>query len=557
MNNIIERLKILRDNALEFWNKQSQRQKMILAGASAAVLLAVIAAVVYLALNAGSPSMTPLFTNLETEDAAAIVDELKSSGTEYELAQDGTAILVPRNQVFEKRLSLAEQGLPTQGVVGYELFDNTRLGVTDFTQKVNLHRAKQGELARTIMSLEVIESARVNIVEPEQSLFIVEDKDPSASVAVQVVEGKTLDQEQVRGIMHLVSSSIVGLEPEHVTVVNSKGEILSEMDDRMKLSQQMRLNELQLQQKSKLERIYEKKISTYLSPVFGDENVVVAVSAELDFDQHTKEEEVYEPVVGDSGIVRSEQLIEEKYLGTGSVPEIGVPGTTSNIPGYKGLAEGNAEYERSEETRNYEITRKLDKTEKNRGDIRRLSVAVMINEDISYETETNADGEEVAVPYINRMRLRDIESNIEAAANLERIETFGEEARGDQLDVVAIKFSPEGDYLSQELEHQRLMRKIRDIAKYAILLLVVLAVIILTFIALRSSVVKEEIPEEFELEPEMEEAVPVEDMLVPELTEEQRTRERIKEEVLRMINDDPEGAALILRSWMFEDADKE
>jgi len=553
MNNFIERLKILRDNALDFWNRQSQRQKMILAGATTAVLLAVIAAVIFVALNTGSPSMHPLFTNLDPEDAASIVEELKSSQTPYEITENGTAILVPKNQVFEKRMEMASQGIPTRGVVGYELFDTSRLGVTDFTQKVNLNRAKQGELARTIMSLDVVESARVMIVEPEQSLFIVEEKKPSASVAVKVAQGKTLQQDQVRGIMHLVASSIEGLEPENVTVVNSKGEILSEFDERMKLTEKLRLSELQLQHKEKIEKLYETKIMKALSKVFGENNVVVVVSAELDYDVHTKEEEVYEPVVGESGIVRSEQLIEEKYLGTGTVPEIGVPGTTSNIPGYKGLAEGNAEYNRSEETRNYEITRRLDKTEKNQGDIRRISVAVMINEDISYETEVNADGEQVAVPYINRTRLRDIRDNIEAAANLETVETFGQEARGDQIDVVAIKFTPESDYYQKELEHQRLMRRIKDISKYVLLLLVVLAVIILTVIALRSSVVREELPEEVELEPEIEEPVPVEDMLVPELTEEQRNRERVKEEVLRMINDDPEGAALIVRSWLFED----
>ncbi len=271
---------------------------------------------------------------------------------------------------------------------------------------------------------------------------------------------------------------------------------------------------------------------------------MVVVSAELDFDVHTTEDEIYKPVVGDKGIVRSEQLIEEKYLGTGTVPEIGVPGTTSNIPGYKGLAEGNAEYNRSEETRNYEVTRLLDKKQKNQGDIRRLSVAVMLNEDLSYE-QSKEEG--AATSYLTRRRIEEIKTNVTAAANLDP-------ARGDMVSVIPIKFKPGIKGTRAEYEFNQKMEKIKYWTFVGLILASIIGIVILSLFALRASVVKEEVPEEALITEEIiEEPVPVEELLVPELTEEQRTREKIKEEVLRMINDDPEGAALIVRSWLFSD----
>jgi len=541
MERIKERLKILRDNALEFWMKMTKRQKMVLAGGAGAFALILAGLVVYALIVGGTTTYEPLFTNLEQEDAAAIVAQLKKEQIKYRIEENGKAILVPAREVVEKRLSFAEQGIPGGGTVGYELFDATKLGVTDFQQKVNLRRAIEGELSRTIMGLEAVENARVMVVQPEESLFQVEQKPASASVALKIREGKKLEQEQVRGIVHLVAFSVEGLKPENITVVNQKGEILSDFDEREKLNEKMRLSELQLRHKKQIEDIYEKKILTALSKVFGEENVVVVVSAELDYDVHTKENEVYQPVVGDSGIVRSEQLIEEKYLGTGSVPEIGVPGTTSNIPGYKGLAEGNAEYNRNEETRNYEITRLLDKIEKNQGDIRRISVSVMINDTIVRKNEEGQDER-----YLNERRRAQIEDNVKAAANLD-------EARGDEAKVILLSFTDKPNYYQEEYERQKFWDSVKRWTTYILVPIALLLMFLLSWVALRASVVKEEIPEELELPEELEEPVSVEELLIPELTDEQRRREQIKEEVLRMIHDDPEGSALIVRSWLFDD----
>ncbi|HOX28141.1 MAG TPA: flagellar basal-body MS-ring/collar protein FliF, partial [bacterium] len=400
---------------------------------------------------------------------------------------------------------------------------------------------------RTIMGLEAVEQARVMVVQPEQSLFVDSEQKSSASVAIKLKKGKTLGEDQVRGIVHLVSSSVEGLDPKFVTVVDSTGNILSDVEEKQRLAERMQMTEMQLKHKKIIEDLYQDKIYKALSKVLGEQNTVVVVSAELDFNEHTTEDEVYKPVVGDKGVVRSEQLIEEKYLGTGTVPEIGVPGTTSNIPGYKGLAEGNAEYNRSEETRNYEITRLIDKKKWNQGDIKRISVAVMLNEDLNFD-EVGAPKRAGAATYLTRRRVAEIRDNVATAANLDY-------NRGDQVSVIPIRFMPDKNSPLAEYRFNEKMEKVKYYSRLFLVVLALVGILLLTLYALRASVVKEEVVEEPIIEETYEETpMPVEELLVPELTEEQRTRERIKEEVLRMINDDPEGAALIVRSWLFQDA---
>ncbi len=539
-----ERLVALKNNALEFWKKMNKRQQLALGLGGAAIVVMLLAMAVFLIVRAGMPDYVPLFTNLESEDANAIVQELKKDQTKYELADGGAAVMVDKKIVLSKRLDLAAKGLPSRGTVGYELFDNTKLGVTDFTQKVNLQRAKEGEISRTIMGLDSVEKARVMIVQPEPSLFVDTQEKSSASVAIKLKQNKKLGEEQVRGIVHLVASSIEGLDPKNVTVVDSEGNILSDIDEKQQLEEKLRLSQLQLQQKKLVEDMYQEKINDALSKVLGEENCVVVVSAELDFDVHSTKDVVFKPVVGDSGIPRSQQTIEEKYLGTGTVPEIGVPGTTSNIPGYKGLAEGNAEYNRSEQTTNYEVSEYHDEKQKNQGDIKRISVAVMLNEDLTFGEERTQGAQGT---YLTRRRINDIIANVTAAANLDPV-------RGDMVSVIPIKFQPGVEGTRTEFLNQEKWKRITNWIYIVLIILTIISISLLSFFALRSSVVKEEAPEEPVVEEEaIEEAVSVEELLVPELTEEQRTREKIKEEVLRMINDDPEGAALIVRSWLFQD----
>ncbi|HCV42271.1 MAG TPA: flagellar M-ring protein FliF, partial [Bacteroidetes bacterium] len=206
-----------------FMQRLSIGQKIMLVG----VTLASIAAIVALITVVNRPSYGMLFSNLRPEDASKIVEKLKERSVPYTLDDGGKTILVPKQQVYDLRLSLAGEGLPQSSVIGYEIFDRTNLGVSDFVQKVNYRRALEGELARTILELEEVEGARVHIVVPEKALFKDDEKAATASVVLKLRSGKPLKRETVQGIAHLVASSVEGLETNNVTIVDSRGSLLS------------------------------------------------------------------------------------------------------------------------------------------------------------------------------------------------------------------------------------------------------------------------------------------------------------------------------------------
>ncbi len=524
-----ERLIKLKDKALEFWKSLNKNQQRIILASAGLMSLIILVLTVWIFLRTSTPEYKILFSDLTSEDASAIIENLKKSATPYQIAQGGRTILVPKKYVFEKRIELAASGFPARGVVGFEIFDQTRLGLTDFIQNVNYQRALEGELARTIMEIEEIEDARVKVVIPPPEIFIEKEEKTTASVIVKLKKNKTLDEDQVRAIVHLVAFSVKGLNPKDVTIVDSHANLLSEMlDEKKGAKEKAEITRLQLKQKEIIENQYQQKIQSALDKVLGPDKAVVRVTAELNFDIHIFENEVYEPTVdAEKGIVRSEQEIDEKYLGTGTVPEIGVPGTTSNIPGYKGLTEGTAEYKKSELTKNYEITKRVEKLEKSPGFINRISVAVMLDEE--------------SIP---KTKIKEIQENVKVAANLD-------ETRGDKVSVIAMKFGKSGYELL--MEEQRREERHKRLMSYLYALLALAGIISLAFISYQ--IIKPILPKEEEKIEEIpvEEAVPLKEIMLPEISEEQRRREKIMEEVLKMINEDPEGAALIVRSWLFEE----
>lgn len=550
-----ERLQKLRESIAEIWTRMSKRQKLAISIGAGAVALGMLAAIIFFIAVGAAPKKEVLYSNLSGKDASAIVDELKKGSVNYELSDNGKSILVNKKDMAATRIDMAAKGLPTGGTTGYELFDETKLGVTDFTQKINHKRALEGELRRTIEGLAAVDTARVMIVQPEKSLFVTEQERPTASVAVRFKGKEKLTEDQVRGIMNLVAASLEGMKPGDVTVIDSNGNLLSDLEKKKDERERLQMTEIQLKNKIEIEERYEKKIREYLNKVFGEENVVVAVSAELDYSKTKQEDVRYEPIRpgADAGVIRSEQLIAEKYLGTGTVPEIGVPGTTSNIPGYKGLAEGNAEYNRTEETRNYEISEYHTTKEKNQGDIASLQVAVILNESKIKDSEGNLYREQ------GNAFTGQVEENIRSAANLRvrRYDTDGKTPiEQDTVDVKLFNFRElPGKSLSDQMADQERRKHILRLIYLGLLALMAICITVLSIISLRSMVEQEELPEEEpeELDEDLIEPVPVEELAVPELTDAQRMREKIREEVLRMIHDDPGGAALIVRSWLFDE----
>ena len=321
---------------------------------------ALIFVLLILLIATGRGKYEPLFAGLEVEDQAAILSYLREHNVPYKLDPAANAVLVPEDVVYEMRLSLAQQGLPRGGVVGFEIFDQAKMGMTDFQQRVSYIRALEGELSRTIGRMEAIEFARVTIVIPEQRLFLKEQEPSSASVLVGVKRGSKVGPEQVKAIVHLVAHSVQGLHPENITVVDTSGNMLSELidsdtfvyvDDAGRAVSSIQ-RELERRQEMELER----KVKQMLEQVFGPGKAVVRVRVELDFDKKRDSVTEYIPGAGGRGVVRSEQASEESYVGPGNRP-VGA-GTTQHPRLHVITAQqvGRTEYNKAT-IRNYRSTR--------------------------------------------------------------------------------------------------------------------------------------------------------------------------------------------------------
>lgn len=309
-----------------------------------------------------------LYGNLSEEDAGMIIQKLKEQKVPYKVV--GSVISVPADKVYDLRLTLASQGLPQGGAAGFELFDKTSFSTTDFVQKLNYRRALQGELGRTIKSLSEVEQCRVHLAVPERSLFMREEDRPKASVLVKLKPGRKLTQGQVQGIVHLVSSSVEGLSPKDVAVVDNQGEMLTSARD-----DSTGLTSSQMEYQRALEKDIETRVISILDPVVGKEKVRAKVAAMIDFSRVEKTEERFDP---DSQVVRSELRNNERTT-NGSTS--GVPGVASNLPG-KTLAQGGSsqgQSERKNETINYEISKVTSHVVHHPGEIRRLTVAVLVD----------------------------------------------------------------------------------------------------------------------------------------------------------------------------------
>lgn len=367
---------------IELWNKTTTRQRQMIIGA-AILVFALIFGWSYWYGN--RPELVSLYTGLETKDAGDVTAKLKEAGIPYEVQEgkDGATILVPKQKVHDARLDLATQGLP-RGHKGFELFDDSKLGVTEFQNRVNYLQALQGELTRTIEQIEVIEKARVHIVLPEDSLYKKNEKPATASIMLRLYPEKTLSKKEIRGITNLVAHSIQGLLPENITIVNDRGKILNDPEeDSDKAKDESKKTLDQLEMTKKVEERIQANLQSLLDQALGEGKAFVRVSVELDFDQRLTDKATYTPVVDDAGIIRSQQDITETYTGNSQVPG-GPAGTQSNIPGYV-ATQGNAraDYEKKESTKNYEINEEKSKIVASPGSIRHLNVGVLVNDELT------------------------------------------------------------------------------------------------------------------------------------------------------------------------------
>lgn len=310
-----------------------------------------------------------LFTNVADGDSGMIIQKLKELKVPYKV--EGGGILVPAEKVYELRLQLAAQGLPQGGGIGYEIFDKTNFGTSDFVQKLNFRRALQGELSRTIQSLSEIENCRVHLAVPEKNIFMEKETRPSASVMVKLKPGRTLMPSQVQGIVHLISSSIEGLSPQDVTVIDHRGGMLT----RSAQETDLQLSQNQLEMQRSYEKEIEARVVNILEPITGKEKVKARASATLDFTRQEKTEEKFDP---EGQVVRSEQKSQEKSVSGFSG---GVPGTSSNLPGKKTtpVTASGGTTQKTNEVVNYEISKVVSRVVSPSQELKRISVAVVVD----------------------------------------------------------------------------------------------------------------------------------------------------------------------------------
>lgn len=381
----------------------------------AAGLAAVLAAVV---MNLGQPKAL-LYSNLDLKEAGSITAALDQAGVKYEVKGDGSTIMVPRDEVASTRLMLSSKGLPTAGSVGYEIFDEANaLGQTDFVQQLNRQRALEGELSRTILSLDGITSARVHLVLPKRQLFEEEAEQPSASVSIGV-GGREPTAEQVRAMQNLVAGAVPNMRPDRVTVVDQHAKTLSGGETGMAAEADGR--------KSEVEQRIAKQVKSLVEGMVGAGKARVNVTADLELARVTVQQETYDP---DGQVIRSESTTEENAR-ENDASGTGQASVAANIPGGPGGDENtnSSTSGRADSTTNYEISKTVRTEVQEPGQVKRLSVAVAVDG----ATAAGADGKPGAYTPRSAEEMQRIEQLVRTAVG------FNQE-RGDQVSVINVKF---------------------------------------------------------------------------------------------------------------------
>ncbi|MBT8557734.1 flagellar basal body M-ring protein FliF [Polynucleobacter paneuropaeus] len=416
--------------------------KMLLAFGIAAVI-AVMAVVMMWSMGG---KYKVVFSNFSDKDGGAIVSALEQMNVPYKLADGGSSILVPEDQVYQTRLKLSAMGLPKGGNVGFELLENQKFGVSQFVEQVNYQRALEGELERSIQSIAGVDNARVHLAIPKSSVFVREDQKPTASVLVKMASGRSLEQRQVSAIVHLVSSSVPNLPSSGVDIVDNNGNLLS---DQAKKGDKT-LDASQMKYVEAIQNNIASHVQSIIAPIVGIKNVKAEAQAEIDFNNHEEANEIFKPNQDPkTAVVRSMQTRETSQpIGaanpTGSTAG-GIPGAASNQPpananapivGAKDAANtgGAAPAMGSEKhsIANYEVNKTITFDQKSMGGIKKLSVAVVVNN----KQELDKDGKVVSRP------LTDDEKN--QISDLAKKAMGFDEARGDSLTVVNTPFNEIG-----------------------------------------------------------------------------------------------------------------
>ena len=409
---------------------QSSLGRNLALGAGLALVLSIMAGVF---LWGQKPTYGVLLTNFSDKDGGAIIASLQTMNVPYQFSEGGNAILVPAEMVYDARLKLAAQGLPRGGNVGFELMENQKMGTSQFIEQVNYQRALEGELARTISSIGVVQGARVHLAIPKQSVFVRDKQTPTASVLVNLNSGRTLDKQQVNAVIHLVSSSVPELTANAVTVVDQTGKLLSGNDKSSADTAQ--LDPEQMKYVKEIQESIRKRVESILVPMVGDGNVHAQATADIDFTRSEQASETYKPNGNpETASVRSLQTKESASMDAAAPG--GIPGAASNQAGKNKAttppvttAQPTPTNSQKDNAVNYELDKTVNYVSKSMGGINRLSVAVLVN----HKKEVDDQGKATFRP------LNDDEKN-QITLLVKDAMGFSQD-RGDSLNVVNSLFT--------------------------------------------------------------------------------------------------------------------
>ncbi|GHS19916.1 flagellar M-ring protein [Helicobacter pylori] len=444
-------LKVLLQRIVDFFIKLNKKQKiaLIAAGVLITALLVFLLLYPFKEKDYVQGGYGVLFERLDSSDNALILQHLQQNQIPYKVSKDDT-ILIPKDKVYEERITLASQGIPKTSKVGFEIFDTKDFGATDFDQNIKLIRAIEGELSRTIESLNPILKANVHIAIPKDSVFVAKEVPPSASVMLKLKPDMKLSPTQILGIKNLIAAAVPKLTTENVKIVNENGESIGE-GDILENSKELALE--QLRYKQNFENILENKIVNILAPIVGGKNKVVArVNAEFDFSQKKSTKETFDP----NNVVRSEQNLEEKKEGAPKKQVGGVPGVVSNIGPVQGLKDNKEpeKYEKSQNTTNYEVGKTISEIKGEFGTLVRLNAAVVV--DGKYKIALKDGANTLEYEPLSDESLKKINALVKQAIGYNQ-------NRGDDIAVSNFEFNPTAPMLDNATLSEKIMHKTQKI----------------------------------------------------------------------------------------------
>lgn len=544
----MERLNQVRDQVRTTFESMSWGQR----GGIALAVLATIGAMVWIMASATSVPMRTLFADLEPDQMARVVQELEARGVQYDLRGERT-VLVPEDQLYNARIHLAGQGVPSTGGAGFELFDEAEFGMTAFTQRVNYQRAMENELARTIRALESVRLARVHLVLPEETLFEEDQQDPSASVVLTLDRGIAPNDAEIHSIRYLVSSAVEGLSPDAVTIIDSMGRTLARPSDGEGLGGSVEA----LEAAREVEKDIEERIVAILEPVVGNRRVRASVRVDLDTSTRSETVEEYDP---DTVAVRTEQRSQQTSTRTEQLGG-GAAGAIANLPG-GGAAPGGGGEEATSQTEEqlaYEINSIIRQRVQNGFTVERLTAAVLIDAAGPVSAAGTGDAADTAAPAAGAVTPAWTPEQLAQLTQLVENVVGFDEQRGDRVMVMQEAFVPEPILMATDTPLWASPDVFVPALRYAVLLLGLLLLGLFVIRPVMSVLLRKP-----EVEPqtqligrtvaELEGEAGGEFEPAMTLARQDEAYEELRRRVLEMTNDDADRASEVITEWIRIDA---